>query len=161
VGLWHGVGRELDSADVAVDHAGRGMVRTNGGGIAPDEYLVALGEHGSDLSGFPAAHWNALAKRRSCRSVWLTPPACGIRGLGGGTEGCLEHPVLVAGDLDVCRICQKTCRPRRQTEVENSWPGPIRDPLILRGSARTARRSDVLVQRVFCGPGFFCVGFDE
>src|ERR1035437_420436 len=96
--------QQLASADVAVTHARRGIVWFRAVRAAFDERAFARRQHGAVVSVIETIDGRALAERLCGGTVWIASVACGIGGVGVGTQGRVERIVFHADAADVCAV---------------------------------------------------------
>ena len=86
--------RQLAPRDLAVAHAGRRVLRPGSPAAPSRQSLPARAERRPGPADPLPDDGRALAERLRGRAVRPPSPACGVRGLDRGAEGCAEHPVL-------------------------------------------------------------------
>ena len=85
------VGLQLASLDGVVPYAGLPAFRVETVGTSSDQRVAPCPQHRAGFSAAAQPDRRGLAEPAGGGAVWGAPAACGIGGLGGGTQGCVER----------------------------------------------------------------------
>ena len=125
--LQHGTSRLLGAADVVVAHAGLPALRFESLGTSSDQCAAARRQHRAGLSVAATDDRGDVAEPVGGGVVWVASAACGIGGLGGGTQGCAEHASSVCWRSVVMPATRKMSEASRKSErisqVQHSGTG--------------------------------------
>ena len=131
-------------------------------GASLGQRSVARTQHRAGVSAAAAADRGGVAERAGGGAVWLASGACGIRSLGGGTQGCPQHVFRVADAVVLCAVCwgrrQKTGDRRQKTEGGRRRTGTGKNPRCKAQSPKPKAQSLFLL---LAGFGLFRAGVDE
>ena len=96
---------QLASAGVALAHDGRAAFRRARLGPSPDQRAAAHGHDAAAVRGAKTDDRFCLAQRGGGGAVRLASAPCGIRGVGGGTEGRVVRIFLDADAAGLRAFC--------------------------------------------------------
>src|SRR5207249_3538883 len=96
---------QLASADVAVTHDGLPVLWTEARPASSGQREFSHHQFGAAVIGVAADDGRVVAQRGGGGAVCVASVACGIGGVGGGTQRRSQHAVLDADTVDVCAVC--------------------------------------------------------
>ena len=136
---------QLAPADLGFPHAGLPVLRIEPRRPSFHQYPASYDDDDSALPDSAADDGVSVAQRVCGGGVCDSSVAGGIRGVGGGTQGCAQRTVLHADHRGICAVCPKTVE-GRGSRVE--------------GTSRSGLRPSILDPRLLSGAVVFCAGFD-